>query len=78
MKKELANSITIRTPIMHRETHAMLHYLVDVHGILVEILLNMNCIKTKKRTREQEVFTKIIDYFRDWIAERSVVERGRS
>ena len=61
-----------RTPIIYKETYAMLQYLVAVHGIFFEILLNKNWNLSKPNIeREQDIFTKIIDYFRAWIAEQS-------
>ena len=81
MTTELGNTITISTHARHKETHAMLEYLVAVNGLYPERLVNRLWKLNKKYIESKIVaFNKILQYFSDWVSERDDVmkEEGLS
>ena len=76
MTQQLAKGFEEKTPSINRQTHAMLEYLVTVHGTFVEHLLNRNWKLSRHNIkRETATLNEILSYFSDWIREINKVRK---
>ena len=76
MTADLGKGITTRTHIDHKQNCALLRYIVSIHGIFVEILINREWNLNRNNISEESIiFEEIIKYFYEWNLKYQIVKR---
>ena len=77
MWTELSKSLSTKTTEYLIKPHAMLEYIIAVHSLFIERLLNNKWNLTRNNIdKESKTLSEIIDYFGSWNAKRTDVAKN--